>query len=104
MGMHFYKVAPLGTSTFCSLVRLSGRENASRVNTEFDLSKGNIFSAVNAVALGARVRNALRDLWDRVQIWFGGKKDELIPADQAARMVLRALDKGVNPDADGGRC
>lgn len=79
--------------------RLSGRENARRVKTEFDFSKGNIFTTANAIAALERAKNALRDFWDTVAEWFGAKLDKAVPADRFARMTLRALDKGVNPDA-----
>lgn len=78
---------------------LSGRENARRVKTEFDFSKGNIFTTANAIAALERAKNALRDFWDTVAEWFGAKLDKAVPADRFARMTLRALDKGVNPDA-----
>ena len=78
---------------------LSGRENARRVKTEFDFSKGNIFTTANAIAALERAKNALRDFWDTVAEWFGAKLDKAMPADRFARMTLRALDKGVNPDA-----
>lgn len=77
--------------------RLSGRENARRVSTEFD--RGGYFSIANAVAVRERVRNALQSFWDRIAEWFGAKFDKAIPADRLARMTLRALDEGVNPDA-----
>lgn len=77
--------------------RLSGRENARRVSTEYD--RGGYFSIANAVAVRERVRNALQSFWDRIAEWFGAKFDKPIPAERIARMTLRALDEGVNPDA-----
>ena len=63
---------------------LSGRENARRVKTEFDFSKGNIFTTANAIAALERAKNALRDFWDTVAEWFGAKLDKAVPADRQA--------------------
>ena len=77
--------------------RLSGRENARRAQSEF--VQGDIFSMANAIAIKERVKNALKTLWDTVAEWFGSKIGRAVPAERVARMTLRELSKGTNPDA-----
>lgn len=77
--------------------RLSGRENVNRAKTEFDGKDK--FSVANAVVAWEKVKTALKDFWDWVCIKCGGWVDKKIPAERIAGMSIRALNKGVNPDA-----
>ena len=63
--------------------RLSGSESETRANE----------------TMPEKVKRVLQELWDAVAEWFGAKSGKAIPADRVARMTLRELQKGTNPDA-----